>query len=85
MGKANTKPFIIKKGYKKLLIPLHPRSDKKGYVFEHIVILESALGRQLFDGEVTHHIDGNKLNNSPENLTSFFNNSVHIKHHANSK
>jgi hypothetical protein len=73
------KSFIVKKGYKKILIPSHPRADGKGYVFEHIIILEHKLGRPLKNKEVTHHIDGDKLNNSPENLTVFKNNSLHLK------
>lgn len=84
-GKANSKPYITKNGYKKILIPSHPRADGKGYVFEHIIIIESVLGRSLLQNEVTHHIDGNKLNNSPENLSTFSNNAEHIKYHANSK
>jgi hypothetical protein len=84
-GKSNSKPYIIKNGYKKLLIPSHPRADKKGYVFEHIIIIESALGRSLMPDEVTHHIDGNKLNNAPGNLSTFPNNNEHIKYHSNSK
>jgi hypothetical protein len=35
----------------------------------HRVIMERALGRTLTADEVVHHIDGNKLNNSPDNLT----------------
>lgn len=72
-------PFIIKNGYKKILMPDHPRSDGKGYVFDHIIIIESKLGRPLHKGEVTHHIDKNKLNNAPENLISFENNTLHLK------
>jgi endogenous inhibitor of DNA gyrase (YacG/DUF329 family) len=73
------KPFIIKKGYKKILIPNHPRSDGKGYVFEHIIILENKLGRPLKNGEVGHHIDKNKRNNDPENLSVFKNHSLHMR------
>ena len=80
-GLANKKPFIIKKGYKKLLIHNHPRSDKKGYVFEHIIIAETILGRELNKDEVCHHIDGNKLNNSVNNIRVFNNNVEHIKFH----
>lgn len=35
---------------------------------EHRVVAERMLGRPLMKGEVVHHIDGNKRNNSPENL-----------------
>ena len=34
----------------------------------HIVIAENLKGRKLKKNEVVHHIDKNKLNNSPENL-----------------
>ena len=81
MGLFMRKPFIIKKGYKKLLIPDHPRSDSKGYVFEHIVIMESVLERPIINGEECHHKDRNKLNNSPSNLLVCSNHSEHMKHH----
>jgi len=80
-GMANRKPYILKKGYKKLLIPDHPRSDKKGYVFEHIVIVEAKICRMLKEKEVVHHVDGNKTNNNPNNLEIFPDNKTHIKHH----
>ncbi len=80
------KPFIIKKGYKKILIPSHPRADGKGYVFEHIIVLEAKLGRSLLPNEVSHHKDDNKKNNRPENLIAFKNQSAHIKSfHGSSK
>ncbi len=34
----------------------------------HRVVMEEKLGRSLQPGEIVHHIDGNKRNNSPENL-----------------
>ena len=76
------KDFIVKNGYKFILLPNHPRANSKGYVREHIVILEKKLRRKFYPGEVSHHIDGDKMNNSPGNLTTFPNNKLHIKFHS---
>lgn len=34
----------------------------------HVVVMEGLIGRRLVNGEVVHHIDGDKGNNSIENL-----------------
>jgi hypothetical protein len=65
-----------------IFFPSHPRSDKKGYIFEHVLVAEQKLGRLLDPGEVVHHKDGNRGNNSPENLEVFRNNGEHISFHA---
>lgn len=39
-----------------------------GWVREHTYVMESHLERKLTRGEVVHHIDGDKTNNSIENL-----------------
>ena len=39
-----------------------------GNVYEHRLILARKLGRSLRSEETVHHIDGNRRNNSPENL-----------------
>lgn len=49
------------------------RGDGKTYVklngrHMHRVVAEKKIGRKLKRGEVVHHIDGNKRNNSPDNL-----------------
>ena len=36
---------------------------------EHRLVIEGQVGRTLLSDEVVHHIDGNKLNNAPENLS----------------
>jgi len=67
-------------GYIKLLRPAHPRADSKGYVHEHILVAEDAIGRLLVDGEVVHHKDRVKHNNEISNLqvmTDFEHRSLH--------
>ena len=48
-------------GYKVICI------DKKR-VLEHRFVMEQKLGRKLLPKETVHHINGNKLDNTPENL-----------------
>ena len=46
----------------------HPRNPKKK-VYVARLVLEQKLGRPLTDDEQAHHIDGDRFNNAPENLT----------------
>jgi hypothetical protein len=48
--------------------PDHPRADKRGYVFAHIVAYENHTGTRVPEGFAVHHINGNKTDNEPENL-----------------
>lgn len=52
-----------------------------GYRYEHRLVAEETLGRSLTDDEVIHHINGDGLDNRPENLmvmTAL----EHLQHHA---
>lgn len=54
--------------YKLIYKPEHPFSTKKGYVREHRLVMEEHLGRTLEKDEVVHHINGDTLDNSLDNL-----------------
>jgi hypothetical protein len=68
-------------GYKWLLKPEHPDSNKRGYIAEHRLILSEKIGRRLLPTEDAHHIDFNKLNNSLDNLHLFENRAEHTSFH----
>lgn len=48
--------------------PDHPHADCRGYVMEHILICEKALGKVLPTGAEPHHVNGLKADNSNSNL-----------------
>lgn len=73
------------KGYEFKYVPSHPNANSVGYVREHRLVMEKIIGRFLTKEEVIHHIDGNKKNNTPENLMLFENNSKHLLYERRSK
>lgn len=67
--------------YKTVYKPSHKRAYSNGMVYEHIIKAEEYLGRELQPGEVVHHEDENKHNNSKENLFVFKTGEDHLRYH----
>ncbi len=57
-----------KNGYWCVKAEGHPKAYEREYYYEHILVVEKKLGRYLKKGECVHHVDGNRLNNNPDNL-----------------
>lgn len=57
-------------GYIRAHVPAHPRAGKKGYVYEHVLVVEKALGHYLPKTADIHHVDEDGTNNAPANLVA---------------
>jgi len=70
-------------GYVYVLTPEHPKTkvskkNKRGYIAEHILVIEKKIDRYLQGDECIHHIDGNRSNNNIDNLILFHNSGEHM-------
>ena len=63
---------------------MSPWVDQK-YKYEHRIIFEKYLGRELLDTEVVHHEDEIRDNNDITNLILFNTQSDHRKWHGGNK
>jgi len=77
------------KGHWLIYVPDHPRANRDGYFYEHVVMMEKKLGRYLYkqgpgkmraNDEVVHHRDENKNNNKLSNL-QLMTHAEHVSHH----
>jgi len=68
-------------GYSMVRRKEHPRAVKRGYVREHILVMEKMFGGPLPEGAEVHHCNGNKTDNRPYNLRLFLSRSEHMKYH----
>ncbi len=60
--------IIGKRGYIWIISKGHPRANRDGYVSEHVLIAEKAMGRFLELKHPVHHFDINPANNANRNL-----------------
>ena len=58
----------IHNGYVRIYFPDHPKSDSRGWILEHDLIMECNIGRWLREDEVVHHKNKIKTDNRIENL-----------------
>lgn len=61
----------------------HHLADVRGYAYEHRLVAEQKAGRRIEPGEHVHHINGDKVDNRPENL-EILTVAEHCKRHRNS-
>jgi len=59
---------VTSHGYVLVKAPWHRGADSRGYVYEHRLIMEAKLGREVVTGERIRHIDRDPGNNHPGNL-----------------
>lgn len=71
---------ISTEGYVRIHMPNHPNSSNS-YVYEHRYQMEQYIGRLLEPSEVVHHINGDKTDNSIENLQLLPGHNVHWQIH----
>lgn len=77
-GRANS----YNGGYPSIRCEGHPRANSAGFVHEHILVAERALGRRLPQGAVVHHVNENKSDPSNSNLVICQDANYHLHLHA---
>lgn len=74
---------IASNGYRLLRVGVsHHLADCRGYAYEHRVVAERKIGRRLNPGEEVHHINGDKLDNRPDNLEAVASRHHHARRHS---
>jgi hypothetical protein len=71
----------VSNGYRMVQCEESPFANAQGYVFEHVMIASSVLGRQLPVSAKVHHVNGNPLDNKKSNLVICENQAYHLLLH----
>lgn len=72
-------------GYVLLMRKDHPRANRDGYVMEHILVAESAIGFYLPVGAEVHHVNGIRHENANTNLVICENHTYHLLLHQRAR
>jgi hypothetical protein len=87
-GPHNKGGRIVKRdsGHAHVWMPEHPRASRQGYVREHILVAEKALGKPLPAAAIVHHVRPDESdNNDPSNLVICENQTYHLLLHARTR
>lgn len=76
---------VGKDGYARVLVPGHPKASNSGYVYEHIVVAERALGHLLPPLAEVHHVNEVRDDNRPRNLVICQDKAYHKLLHARAR
>lgn len=68
-------------GYIAIYFPDHPKSNKEGYIMEHILVMECIVGRHIKSDEVVHHKNHIRSDNRASNL-QLMTKKEHIRMHT---
>ncbi len=69
--------YLDTQGYINIKFPSHPRADNQGYIKEHVLIIETAMGKLISMKARPHHINGIKNDNRNQNLVLCENHGYH--------
>lgn len=72
-------------GYPAISLPDHPRANDRGFVQEHVVIAERALGKALPPGVEVHHVNEDKKDNGRGNLVVCEDHAYHALLHVRAR